>query len=360
MKEVHSKNQLFKTILIPILAWAAFALHHFIDWPFFNLVLVVALLYCTLQAVHQAEIIAHKIGEPFGTMVLALAITSIEVSLIISIMLAGGPETSVLARDTVFAAVMIILNGMIGLSILTGGIKFKEQTFVQQGVNATLTILVAISVLTLILPNYTTTIPGPFYSKKQLFFVAAMSLILYGSFVFVQNIKHKEYFLADDHQDHASQDKPTNKETIISLLLLLACLGAVVALAESLAPTLDHLIDQFGAPHSLVGVIIASIVLLPEGLSAYNAAKKNQLQKSLNLSLGSALASIGLSIPIVAIYSIFSGIQLTLGIDAQATLLFLLSLFVIILSLSTGKTTILQGIVLLIIFFVYLFIIIFP
>lgn len=360
MKKINARNPLLKTILIPLIAWAAFVLQHFVDWPFFNLVLVVALLYCTLQAVHHAEIIAHKIGEPFGTMVLALAITCIEVSLIISIMHAGGPDASSLARDTVFAAVMIILNGMIGISILTGGIKYKEQTFVLQGVSSTLTILVAISVLTLILPNFTTTIPGPFYSKKQLFFVSAMSLILYASFVFVQNIKHKEFFLSDGHTDHASHEKPSNKTTLLSLVLLLTCLGAVVALAESLAPPLDDLIDKFGAPHSLVGVIIACIVLMPEGLSAYKAAKQNQLQKSLNLSLGSALASIGLSIPIVAIYSIVTGVQLTLGIDSQATLLFLLSLFVIMLSLSTGKTTILQGIVLLIIFFVYLFIIIFP
>lgn len=360
MTNTNSKNQLFKSLLIPVLAWLAFGAHHFIHWPFFNVVLVIVLLYSTLQAVHHAEIIAIKIGEPFGTMVLALAITSIEVSLIISMMMAGGPDASTLARDTVFAAVMIILNGMIGISILTGGIKFKEQTFVLQGVSATLTILVAISVLTLILPNFTTTVPGPFYSKKQLFFVSAMSLILYGTFVFVQNIKHKDYFLEEAHFEGEVHEKPSKAAAYLSLVLLLACLGAVVALAESLAKPLEELIDHFGAPHSLVGVIIACIVLMPEGLTAYKAAKQNQLQKSLNLSLGSALASIGMSIPIVAIFSIITGVQLTLGIDTQATVLFLLSLFVIMLSLSTGKTTILQGITLLIIFLVYLFIIIFP
>ena len=178
--------------------------------------------------------------------------------------------------------------------------------------------------------------------------------------MFVQNIKHKDYFLTDTDVRDEHQHKPTNSEAYLSLVLLLACLGAVVALAESLAAPLDELIDRFGAPHSLVGVVIACIVLLPEGLTAYKAAKQNQLQKSLNLSLGSALASIGMSIPIVAIFSIITGVQLTLGIDTQATVLFLLSLFVIILSLSTGKTTILQGTTLLIIFLVYLFIIIFP
>jgi Ca2+:H+ antiporter len=360
MEVTNSNNQLLKTILIPALAWMAFALHFFVYWPLFNLVLVVALLYCTLQAVHHAEIIALKVGEPFGTMVLALAITSIEVSLIISIMLAGGPDATMLARDTVFAAVMIILNGMIGVSILTGGIKHKEQTFVIQGVSATLTTIVAISVLTLILPNFTKTTPGPYYSKEQLLFVSAMSLILYATFVFVQNIKHKDYFLSEDDPIQEEHPKPSTKAAVLSLIFLLTCLGAVVALAESLATPLEELVHKFGAPHSLVGVIIACVVLMPEGLSAYKAAKNNQLQKSLNLSLGSALASIGLSIPIVAIFSIITGVQLTLGIDTQATVLFLLSLFVIMLSLSTGKTTILQGIILLIIFFVYLFIIIFP
>jgi len=314
----------------------------------------------TLEAVKHAETIAHRMGEPFGTLILALAVTCIEASLIISMMVAGGPEATSLARDTVFAAVMIILNGMIGLSIIAGSIKHNMQSFVQQGITSTLTALVAISVLTLILPNYTTSVAGPSYSTQQLIFVSIVSLIIYGSFVFVQNIKHKQIFVSENEPKHSTYNKASLLDSLISFLLLFVCLGAVVFLAESLAPGLDSILDSIGAPHSLVGVIVACIVLLPEGLSAYKAAKKNELQKSLNLSLGSALASISLTIPIVSFYAIYSGVQLTLGIDIVSTILFLLSLFITILSLSTGKTTILQGIILIIVFFVYLFTIIFP
>jgi len=286
-------------------------------------------------------------------------VTMIEVSLIVSLMFAGGKDTSALARDTVFAAIMIILNGMIGLSIFAGGVRFREQKFVQQGINAALTTLVTISVLTLILPNYTTSVPGPFYSRQQLLFVAIVTLILYGTFIVVQNIRHREHFLSGD-DDELKTEKPSGSIAGLSVVLLIVCLGAVVFLAESLAPGLESWVNSIGAPVSLVGVIIAMVVLLPEGLSAYHAARKNQLQKSLNLSLGSALASIGLTIPTVSVISLFTGLPLTLGIGAGSSMLFLLSLFVIILSLSTGKTTILQGIVLLLIFAVYIFTIIFP
>jgi len=347
------------TIFVPFLAWLIFWGHHYIHWSLFPLISAVALIGAVLSAVHHAETIAHRVGEPFGTLVLALAVTMIEVSLIVSLMFAGGKDTSELARDTVFAAIMIILNGMIGLSIFAGGVRFREQNFVQQGINAALTTLVTISVLTLILPNYTVSVPGPFYSRQQLIFVAIVTLILYGTFIVVQNIRHREHFLSAN-DDELKAQKPSGSTAGLSVLLLIVCLGAVVFLAESLAPDLENWVKSIGAPVSLVGVIIAMVVLLPEGLSAYNAARKNQLQKSLNLSLGSALASIGLTIPTVSVVSLFTGLPLSLGIGAGSSMLFVLSLFVIILSLSTGKTTILQGIVLLLIFAVYIFTIIFP
>lgn len=349
-----------KAIVLPILAWAAFFVQHSLHLPYFDLLLIVLLLISTLEAVHHAELVAVRIGEPFGTLVLALAITFIEASLIIAMMMANGPEAPTLARDTVFAAVMIILNGMIGLSIIAGSIKHNMQTFVLQGVNAAITAIVAISVLTLILPNYTKSVAGPFYSTSQLVFVSLVSLAVYGSFIFIQNFKHKNIFLSEEDAPAEVEIKPTKKVTTVSLILLIVNLGAVVMLAESLAPGLDKVIMSFGAPHTLVGVIIAAIVLLPEGLSAYKAAKRNELQKSLNLSLGSALASISLTIPIVSFFAIYSGIQLSLGIDAVSTILFMLSLFITILSFSTGKTTILQGIILFVVFLVYLFTIIFP
>lgn len=348
------------TVLLPLIAWIIFFMGEQVHWGPFFIFSIIALIASVLSAVHHAEIIAHYIGEPFGALVLALAVTIIEVSLVVSMMMAGGTETAVLARDTVFASVMIILNGMVGLCILLGGIHFKEQTFKIQGINSALTILVAISVLTLILPNFTVSIVGPFYSKQQLIFVSIVTLILYGSFLFVQNIRHKHHFLSDSEETDLQIATPSKGSMILSAAMLAICLLAVVLLAESLAPGLESWVHSIGAPISISGIIIACVVLLPEGLSAVKAAKNNQLQKSFNLSLGSALASIGLTIPTVAIVSLFTGLPLTLGINVESTVLFLLSLFVIILSLSTGKTTIMQGIVLLVLFSVYLFITIYP
>jgi Ca2+:H+ antiporter len=364
MKLSHSNSKLALpvwAIALPLIAWIVFFIAEHNSWPPLILFSVAALIGSVLSAVHHAEVISHRVGEPFGALVLALAVTVIEVSLIVSLMLSGGPETSVLARDTVFSAVMIILNGMIGLSILIGGIKFKEQTFTLQGISTSLTVLVAISVLTLILPNYTITTPGPFYSKEQLIFVAIITFILYLTFLFVQNIRHKAHFLSEDEAttEHVAE-RPSLLATMVSLAMLIVCLGSVVFLAELLAPDLEAWIKSIGAPVSLSGVIIACIVLLPEGLSAVRAAKNNQLQKSFNLSLGSALASIGLTIPAVSMLSIYTGLPLSLGIGTGSTVLFLLTLFIIMLSLSTGKTTIMQGIVLLLLFSVSLFIIIFP
>jgi Ca2+:H+ antiporter len=344
---------------MPVAGWLVFIVGLYIQWPPFAVVSAAALIAAVLSAVHHAETIAHRVGEPFGTLVLALAVTMIEASLVVSLMFAGGKDSSTLARDTVFAAVMIILNGMIGLSIFSGSIRFKEQNFIQQGISAALITLVTISVLTLILPNFTVSVPGPFYNKQQLLFVAIVTLILYGTFILVQNVRHRDHFQSTEDAVEIS-DHISNRVAWLSVLMLLLCLGAVVLLAKSLAPGLEAWVKSIGAPVSLVGVIIALVVLLPEGLSAYNAARKNQLQKSLNLSLGSALATIGLTIPTVSIVSLFTGLPLSLGISAGSSVLFLLSLFVIILSLSTGKTTILQGVVLLLIFAIYIFSIIFP
>lgn len=350
-----------KMILIPAGAWLVFFLKHSFQTPLLNILAIPALILCTLEAVHHAEVIALRIGQPFGSLVLALAVTTIEVSLIISLMLAMGSEGSTLARDTVFAAIMIILTGMIGISLLVGGIKFREQSFGLQGINSTITILLAISVLTLILPNYTLSVKGPYYSEKQLIFVSIVSLILYGSFIFVQNFTHKELFVIEgDKVEDSNIRQPTPKEALISFIFLFICLGGIIMLAESLAPDLEVLIDRFHAPRSLAGIIIACIILLPEGLSSYKAANRDQLQISLNLSLGSALASICLTIPTVAIFSLSNHIPLALGLNASSTVLFLLALLVVMLSFSLGKTIMLQGVVLLMIFAAYIFMTVFP
>lgn len=350
------------TILSPIVAWLAYFANSPDLGVFYTFFLAAVLVAAVLAAVHHAEVVAHRVGEPFGTLLLALAITVIEVALIVSLMLTGGPDTTALARDTVLAAVMIILTGIIGLCLLVGGAKFKEQVFSLPGVSAAVVTLTAILVLTLILPNYTTSKAGPEYTPTQLIFVAVVCLVLYGAFVMVQTIRHRDFFLPPDADgnEEVHAEPPTNKVALLSTFLLLLCLGIVVLLAKALAPDIENAVVNFGAPKSLVGVIIAAVVLLPEGLAAYRAARKNRLQTSLNLALGSALASIGLTIPAVAIVSMVTGMTITLGIDMKATVLLLLAQFTIMLSLATGRTNILQGIVLIVIFMVYLFTIIAP
>lgn len=350
------------TIAAPIFAWVLYLSPGQSLGAVYLILLTIGLFGGVLAAVHHAEVVAHKVGEPYGTLVLAVAITIIEVALIVSLMLAGGPETTALARDTVFAAVMIILNGIVGMCLLVGGAQFKEQTFKLDGVSASLATLAAISVLTLILPNYTTSAPGPVYTSSQLIFIAIVSLVLYSTFVLVQTVRHRSYFLPKntgaDEETHA--EPPSLGDTAISSVLLMVCLAAVVLLAKALAPSIELGVVNMGAPKAVVGVIIAAVVLLPEGLAALRAARANRLQTSLNLALGSALASIGLTIPAVAVVSLLTGLTLTLGIDIKSTVLLVLSLFTTMLTLGTGRTNVLQGVVLLVIFAVYLFTTIVP
>jgi Ca2+:H+ antiporter len=323
----------------------------------FLVVIALALAGSVFAAVHHAEVVAHRVGEPYGTLVLALAVTLIEVALIVSLMIAGGTEAAALARDTVFAAVMIILNGIIGLCLLVGGLRHRQQTFSLDGVSAALVALAAIVVLALVFPNYTVTTPGPYYSPSQLMLIAGVSLTIYGAFVFAQTIGHRGIFVEDEPVTDTSHHAPppSNGVTAASALLLLACLTAVVLLAKKLAPSLESAVQRVGAPNAVVGVIIAAIVLLPEGLAALRAARANRLQTSLNLALGSALASIGLTIPAVSALSLYMHTELVLGIDTKSTVLLVLSLFITAIALRTGRTIVMHGIVLLVIFVVYLF-----
>lgn len=354
------------SIICPVVAWAFLALsmvgHGAGLGGLLEVLLVTGLIAGIFAAVFHAEVVAHRVGEPYGTLVLALAVTAIEVALIVSLMIAGGESASGLARDTVFASVMIILNGMVGLCLLSGGSRHGEQSFGLFGVSAALATLAAVSVLTLVLPNYTTTILGPVYSSSQLMFIAAISLVLYGTFVLVQTVRHRDYFLpvVGEADETVHAPAPSNKKTVLSAALLVVCLGAVVLLAKALSPSLEAAVAVMGAPKALVGIIIALVVLLPESIAAYQAARANRLQTSLNLALGSALASIGLTIPAVAIVSLMTGWTLSLGIDAKSTVLLVLSLFVASLSLGTGRTTVMQGAVHLVIFAVYLFTAIVP
>src|SRR5262245_253495 len=315
---------------LPALAWILLLITLFVPVTGFVAATAGVVLIATVfAAVYHAEVVAHRTGEPFGTLVLAVAVTIIEVALIVSVMLAAPAEKAGLARDTVFAAVMIVCNGIVGFCLLWGGAYHHEQGFQVRGASAALAVLAALTTLTLILPNVATTAPGPYFSTAQLIFAGTVSLVLYGSFVFIQTIRHRDYFLpveAGDEEAHAGP--PSNTIAVISLGLLLAALVAVVGLAKSLTPTIETGIAWLGIPKAVVGIVIAMLVLLPEGLAAMVAAGANRLQTSLNLALGSALASIALTIPAVAVVSIMLQQPIELGLGPKDQVLLAVTLLV--------------------------------
>lgn len=318
----------------------------------------VALIATVFAAVFHAELVAHRVGEPFGTLVLAVAVTVIEVALIVSVMLSGGAGKAALARDTVFAAVILVCNGVVGACLVMGGVRHGRQGFQVQGASAALAVLSALTVLTLVLPNYTISTPGPVYSRAQLAFVGVVSLLLYGAFVFEQTVRSPAGFLPDETEDHGPP--PSNKQALASAGLLVVSLVAVVGLAKALSPAMEAGIAWAGAPKAVIGVVIAALVLLPEAVAAVRAARGNRLQTSLNLALGSALASIGLTIPVVAVVSIGLGIPLTLGLEPKETVLLALTLLAGVVTLGTGRTTVLQGVVHLVIVAAFLFLSVVP
>jgi Ca2+:H+ antiporter len=319
-----------------------------------------ALIATVFAAVYHAEVVAHRTGEPFGTLVLAVAVTVIEVALIVSVMVADPGNKAGLARDTVFAAVMIVCNGIVGLCLLWGGARHHEQGFQVHGASAALAVLAALTTLTLILPNVATSVPGPLFSTSQLVFAGIVSLVLYGSFVFIQTVRHRDYFLAVERDDEDAHAPPSGRTAVVSAALLVAALVAVVGLAKSLTPMLEIGVARLDVPKAVVGIVIAALVLLPEGLAALRAARANRLQTSLNLALGSALASIGLTIPTVAVVSIVLRQPLELGLGEKDQVLLALTLLVGVITLGTGRTTVLQGIVHLVIFAVFLFFAVVP
>ncbi|HVE06568.1 MAG TPA: ionic transporter y4hA [Paraburkholderia sp.] len=349
------------TLITPIVAWivlgAAFAL------PGHGALLAlvgIALAGSVFAGVHHAEVVAHRVGEPFGTLVLAVAVTVIEVALIVSVMLSSGPEKAGLARDTVFAAVMLVCNGIVGICLLVGGLRHREQDFQARGASAALAVLASLSVLTLVMPNYTHTSPGPMLAPSQLAFAGVSSLVLYGVFVFVQTVRHRDYFLANVPDENAHAEPPRTAVALLSGLLLVVSLVAVVLLAKLLSPAVERAVADAGAPPAAVGIVIAALVLLPEGVAAVRAARADRLQTSLNLALGSALASIGLTIPTVAVVFLANGQALLLGIDGKDTVMLTLTLIVGTLTLSSGRTTILQGAVHLSLLAAYLFLSVVP
>lgn len=317
-----------------------------------------------IAAVHHAEVVAHRVGEPFGTLILALAVTVIEVALIVTLMASGGDKAASLARDTVFAAVMITCNGILGLALVVGSLRHKTQEFRVHASGSALAVMTALVTLSLVLPTFTTSTPGATFSTAQLAFAGVASLVMYGVFVFVQTIRHRDYFLPvaatdkDDEEVHA--EAPSGKVALLSLGLLFLCLISVVGLAKTVSPKLESAVESAGAPLAVVGVVIALLVLLPETVAAVRAALRNRLQTSLNLALGSALASIGLTIPAIAVASIWLSGPLVLGLGGKEMVLFALTVVVSMLTLATGRATLLQGAVHLMIFSAFVFLAVSP
>jgi Ca2+:H+ antiporter len=299
-----------------------------------------------LAAVHHAEVVAHRVGEPFGSLVLAVAVTVIEVALIVTLMVSGGPETSTLARDTVFAALMITCNGILGASVVAAALHRHVATFNAEGTATALATVATLAALSLVLPRFTTSRPGPEFDPSQLAFAAVASLALYCLFLFVQTVRHRDYFLpgegdAPGPDEHAVP--PTGRETVRSLALLLVALVAVVGLAKIESPAIERAVGDLGAPHSAVGVVIALLVLAPETLAALRNARRGRVQTSFNLSLGSAMASIGLTIPTIAIASIWLEGPLELGLGATQIVLLVLTVVVGSLTVLPGRATLQEG-----------------
>ena len=322
---------------------------------------VVALLLAgaVLAAVHHAEVVALRVGEPFGSLVLAVAVTVIEVALILTLVLGGGKDTSTLARDTVFAAVMITCNGIVGICLLVGALKYGTTHFNAEGTGAALATVITLAVTCLVLPNFTTTTPGPEFTGSQLTFVALSSLALYGMFVVTQTVRHRDFFLPVSEEgellpetDHAA--RPSQRRTWQSLTLLIVSLVAVVGLAKIESAPIESTVQALGLPQAVVGVVIALLVLLPESIAAVNAARRDRTQISLNLALGSAMASIGLTIPTIAVASIWLDGPLDLGLDATHIVLLSLTAIVSVLTVVPGRATRLQGGVHLVVLAAYL------
>ncbi|WP_262282650.1 calcium:proton antiporter [Micromonospora sp. MA102] len=340
------------TTLTPLIAVLVLAATWDRQLPGPLIVVVSALLAgAVLAAVHHAEVVAHKVGEPLGSLVLAVAVTVIEVGLIVTLMISGGDKTQALARDTVFAAVMITCNGILGLSLLLGALRRRVAVFNPEGTGGALATVATLATLSLVVPTFTSR-PGPQFSPAQLTFAAVASLALYGLFVMVQTGRHRDYFLPvtqegsiipEDADGDGHADPPSTRTALASLVLLVVALVAVVGDAKTISPAIEAGVEAANLPQAFVGVVIALLVLLPETLAAARAARRDRVQISLNLALGSAMASIGLTIPAIALASIWLEGPLLLGLGGTQMTLLALTAVTGVLTVVPGRATVLQG-----------------
>ncbi len=318
--------------------------------------LFAVILLSAFAVVRHAELLAGKLGEPLGTLILTIAVTGIEVTMIVAFMYTGKGNPA-LARDAMFAVVMIVMNGMVGLTLVLGGLRHHEQTYNLQGANAFLAVIVPLAVLSLVLPNFTTAAPGPTLAPAQAVFVAVMSVALYGVFLAIQNLRHREYFMAPEAPKPAGKRPPGSREfrsVGYHVLLLIAYLLPLVTLAKQLAVPIDHGIAVLHAPAALSGFLVAIVVLSPEAMSAARAALANELQRSMNILLGSVLATISLTIPAVLVIGFVTERAIVLGLNAANMILLVLTLGVSTLTFASARTNVLLGAVHLLLFLTYL------
>jgi Ca2+:H+ antiporter len=323
--------------------------------------LFAVILWSAMCVVRHADCLAIKLGEPYGTLILTLSAISIEVVMISTAMLHGANNPT-LGRDAIFAVIMIALNGLVGLSLVLGGLRYREQHYNIQGVNAYLNVIMALAVLGLVLPNFTTSTSGPTFSTEQEIFVAAVSLLLYAIFLLIQTLRHRGYFL--DVKETATKHSPHHlariRSTGFHALMLLLYLAAVIFLAEKFAVPLDNSIEQFHMPQAFGGAVIAALVLSPEGMGGITASLHNQLQRSINILFGSVLATIGLTIPAVLMIGLLTKRSVSLGVQGGNLPLLLLTLAVSVVTFTSRKTNVLQGCIHLLLFAVFVLLIFAP
>jgi Ca2+:H+ antiporter len=323
--------------------------------------LFAVILWSALCVVRHADCLAIKLGEPYGTLILTLSAISIEVAMISTAMLHGANNPT-LGRDAIFAVIMIALNGLVGLSLLLGGLRYREQHYNIQGVNAYLNVIMALAVLGLVLPNFTTSTSGPTFSKEQGIFLAAVSLLLYAIFLLIQTLRHRGYFLdlQETAAEHSPHHLPRLRSTGFHALMLLLYLATVILLAEKFAIPLDNSIETFGMPQAFGGAVIAALVLSPEGLGGITASLHNQLQRSINILFGSVLATIGLTIPAVLMIGLITKRPVALGLQGGNLPLLLLTLAVSVVTFTSRKTNVFQGCIHLLLFAVFVLLIFAP
>ena len=323
--------------------------------------LFAVILWSAMRVVRHADCLAVKLGEPYGTLILTLSAISIEVVMISTAML-HGENNPTLGRDAVFAVIMIALNGLVGLSLLLGGLRYREQHYNIQGVNAYLNVIMALAVLGLVLPNFTTSTSGPTFSTEQQIFLASVSLLLYAIFLLIQTLRHRGYFLDFEQTvgTHSPHLLPRMRSTAFHGLMLVLYLGSVILLAEKFAVPLDNSIEKFHMPQAFGGAMIAALVLSPEGLGGITASLHNQLQRSINILFGSVLATIGLTIPAVLTIGLLTKRPVTLGLQGGNLPLLLLTLAVSVVTFTSRKTNVLQGCIHLLLFAVFVLLIFAP